>query len=77
MLGARTVLYQPSEGLTGMRAGLAWRLRAKSTRYQWSIGQPMRQDFGPLALLGDRAPARRRTLRVPLERVCATSVASA
>jgi hypothetical protein len=28
------VLYQRPEGLTGMRAGLAWRLRAESMRYQ-------------------------------------------
>jgi hypothetical protein len=44
----RSLSYQRPVGLTGMRAGLAWRLRAKSMRYQRPVGQPTDQDFGPL-----------------------------
>src|SRR6185312_8590350 len=45
-----SMLYQRSAGLTGMRAGLVWRLRAKSMRYQRPDNRPMSQSFGPLVL---------------------------
>jgi NAD(P)-dependent dehydrogenase (short-subunit alcohol dehydrogenase family) len=61
-----TILYQRPEGLTGMRAGLAWRLRAKSMRYQRPVGQPRSQDFGPLVLLTRRLLPLLRTGRDPL-----------
>ena len=40
--------YQQPAGLTGMRAGLPWRLRAKSIRYQRPDNRPTSQEFGPL-----------------------------
>src|SRR6185312_4305162 len=45
-------LYQQPAGLTGMRAGLVWRLRAKSMRYQRPDNRPMSQESGPLVLQG-------------------------
>jgi uncharacterized oxidoreductase len=49
-----------------MRAGLAWRLRAKSMRYQRPVGQPRSQDFGPLVLLTRRLLPLLRAGRDPL-----------
>ena len=43
--------YQQPVGLTGMRAGLVWRLRAKSMRYQRPDNQPTSQESGPLVSL--------------------------
>src|SRR6185437_13225859 len=51
------VLYQQPAGLTGMRAGLVWRLRAKSMRYQRPDNRTMSQESGPLVLAGRRSHA--------------------
>jgi hypothetical protein len=55
-------LYQQPVGLTGLRAGLAWRLRAKSMRCQPPAIRPESRSFGRLVLDGDAtAPRPRRT----------------
>jgi hypothetical protein len=40
--------YRSALALTGMRAGLVWRLRAKSMRYQPAVDRPESQSFGRL-----------------------------